>query len=66
MIQKAERMGATMVISRTSPTSLSVRMAERSGITLIGYARGEHFTIYSHAERILTTIIGERISDEAK
>jgi FdhD protein len=57
MIQKAGRMRASMVISRTSPTSLSVRMAEKSGITLIGYARRERFIIYAHPERILTSIL---------
>ena len=66
MIQKAGRMGASMVISRTSPTSLSIRMAEKLGITLIGYARHERFTIYTHPERILTSISKARISSEAK
>ena len=66
MIQKAGRMGASMVISRTSPTSLSIRMAERLSITLIGYARHERFTIYAHPERILTPTSEERIISEAK
>jgi FdhD protein len=66
MMQKAGRMGASMVISRTSPTSLSIRMAEKLGITLIGYARQERFTIYAHPERILTSTCEERISSEAK
>jgi FdhD protein len=61
MIQKAGRMGATIVISRTSPTSLSVRMAEESGITLVGYARGERFIIYAHPERIHSSNISENI-----
>jgi len=52
MLQKAARMGAMAVISRTAPSSLSVRMAERAGITLIGYARRERFNVYAHAERI--------------
>ena len=66
MIQKAGRIGAWLVISRTSPTSLSVRMAEKTGITLIGYARHEQFTIYAHPERILTSTSDVRISREAK
>lgn len=53
MIQKARRIGATTVISRTSPSSLSVEIAEELGITLIGYARHNRFTIYSCPERIL-------------
>lgn len=53
MIQKSWRMRATVVVSRTSPSSLSVRMAKNLGITLIGYARRDRFTTYSHPERIL-------------
>lgn len=54
MIQKAGRIGAGVVISRTSPTSLSVLMADEVGITLIGYARRDRFTIYAHPEGILS------------
>lgn len=53
MIQKSARIGASIVISRTSPSSLSIRLAERWGITLIGYARRNRFTIYAHPERIM-------------
>jgi FdhD protein len=54
MIQKAGRIGAGVVISRTSPSSLSVQMADEEGITLIGYARRDRFTIYAHPEGILS------------
>jgi FdhD protein len=54
MIQKAGRIGAEVVISRTSPSSLSVQMADELGITLIGYARRDRFTIYAHPEGILS------------
>ncbi|NCP85834.1 formate dehydrogenase accessory sulfurtransferase FdhD [bacterium] len=52
MIQKAARFGAEIVISRTSPTSLSVELAQQSGITLIGYAHRDRFNVYTHAERV--------------
>src|SRR5271157_189071 len=52
MLQKAARLGATIVASRTSPTSLSVQLAELWNITLIGYARRNQFTIYAHPENI--------------
>jgi FdhD protein len=52
MLQKAVRMDSEMIISRTSPTSLSIDLANKLGITLIGYARGRHFTVYAHFERI--------------
>jgi FdhD protein len=53
MLQKAARFGAAMVISRTSPTSLAVELAERWGITLIGYARLDRFDVYAGGRRIL-------------
>ncbi len=66
MIQKAGRMGAGMVISRTSPSSLSVQMADELGITLIGYARRDRFTVYTHAERILSAPTDEKLISEAR
>jgi FdhD protein len=52
MIQKASRIGASIVISRTSPSSLSVDIAHQLAITLIGYARRNQFRLYTHPERI--------------
>ena len=52
MLQKAARLNAPILISRTSPSSLSIEMAERYGITLIGYARRHRFNVYSNAQRV--------------
>lgn len=52
MLQKAARLGAEVVASRTSPTSMSIELAERLGVTLIGYARRDSFILYTHPERI--------------
>jgi FdhD protein len=54
MLQKAARIQAPILISRTSPSSLSIEMAERYGITLIGYARRDRFNVYSNSQRILS------------
>jgi FdhD protein len=53
MLQKSERMGASIVMSRTSPSSLSIRLAHAAGITLIGYARRDQLNVYTYPERIL-------------
>ncbi len=52
MLQKSARLGAVMVVSRTSPTTQSIAWAEELGITLVGYARRTQFTVYAHPERI--------------
>lgn len=55
MMQKCARLGALVVVSRTSPTSQSIALAERAGITLVGYARRSQFFVYTHTERIIET-----------
>jgi FdhD protein len=59
MLQKAARIGASIVITRTSPTSLSVELAEKWGITLIGYARRDRFNLYTHPGRIIQSDLQE-------
>ena len=54
MLQKSSRLGASVVISRTAASSLSIQMAHAWGITLIGYARRNQFRVYTHPERIVT------------
>jgi len=52
MLSKAARMGAPVIVSLTSPTSLSVQLAQAWGITLIGYARGRSFRVYTGLARV--------------
>jgi FdhD protein len=52
MLQKAAQLDVPILISRTSPSSLSIEMAERYGITLIGYARKNRFNVYSNTQRV--------------
>jgi FdhD protein len=56
MLQKVASMGVGVVVSRTSPTSLSIQLAEEYQITLVGYARGKKFKIYSHVKQITNEI----------
>ncbi len=41
------------MVSRATVTDLARKKAEDAGITLIGFARGERFNVYSHPERII-------------
>lgn len=53
MINKARRLGTPIVCSRTSPTSLSVALAEAWHITIVAYLRQDRMRIYTHPKRIL-------------
>jgi FdhD protein len=52
MLNKAAKMDVPVVASRTSPTSLSVALAQAWGIALIGYVRQNRLTVYAGAERV--------------
>jgi FdhD protein len=53
MVTKARKMEAPIVISRTSPTALSVRLARAWNMTLIGYVRGRQLRVYTGPERVI-------------
>lgn len=52
MILKAAKMQIPIVISKSSPTSLSVELAKKLNITLIGFVRGKKMNIYANEDRI--------------
>ena len=52
IVQKAIRFGCPVIAAVSAPSSLAVELAERFGVALCGFVRGDRFNIYSHAWRI--------------
>lgn len=52
MLRKGILMGCPIIASRSSATSLSVRMAEAAGVTLVGYVRRGTLRAYTHPHRL--------------
>lgn len=52
LLQKSLAAGVQMVCAVSAPSSLAVSVAERFGLTLIGFLRGERFNIYTGDERV--------------
>lgn len=52
MINKARRLKTPIVCSRTSPTSLSVALAEKWNLTIVAYLRKNRMRVYTHRERL--------------
>lgn len=50
---KAARAGFPIVVSRSAPTDMAVREAEKLSITLVGFLRGQRCNVYTEAWRIL-------------
>lgn len=52
MVQKAATLGIRMLVAVSAPTALAVRLAARTGVTLVGFAREHQQVVYSHPERL--------------
>jgi FdhD protein len=44
--------GVPVLCAVSAPSSLAVQAADRLGMTVVGFVRGETFNIYTHPERI--------------
>jgi FdhD protein len=53
IVQKACLAGIPVLVAVSAPSSLAIECAEVCGITLVGFARGERFNIYTHPQRIV-------------
>jgi len=52
ILHKAKRSDIPVSVSRGAPTHQTVLHAREMGVTIVGLARGESFTVYTHPERI--------------
>ena len=53
MVQKAVTARIALLAAVSGPTTLAVDTAAQLGLTLIGFARGERFSAYTHPGRLL-------------
>lgn len=52
MVQKAAMVGVSFVAAVSAPTALAIDVAEKTGVTLVGFARADRHVVYSHPERL--------------
>ena len=52
IVQKAAVAGIPVIAAVSAPSSLAVDAAERLGVTIAGFVRGETYNIYTHPEHI--------------
>lgn len=54
LVQKAAVARIPLLAAISRPTGLAIRIAEQTGMTLVGLLRGQTANIYSHPEGVLT------------
>ena len=52
LVQKAVVAGIPAMVAVGAPSSLAIELADRFGLTLIGFNSGRKFNVYSHGRRI--------------
>ncbi|HET9221197.1 MAG TPA: formate dehydrogenase accessory sulfurtransferase FdhD, partial [Roseiflexaceae bacterium] len=52
LLQKSYVAGVPIFCAVSAPSSLAVEVAERFGITLVGFLRGKRFNVYTGIERL--------------
>jgi len=53
IVIKAANVGIPVIVSISAPSDKAIKLAEMTGLTLIGFVRGKRFNIYTHPERII-------------
>lgn len=52
MVQKAATVGISLLAAISAPTGLAIRLAEKTGLTLIGFTRNHNHAVYANPRRI--------------
>ena len=52
MVQKAATVGVSLLVAFSAPTAFAVRLAKRSGLTLVAFARADQHVVYAHPQRL--------------
>ncbi|WP_373894866.1 formate dehydrogenase accessory sulfurtransferase FdhD [Virgibacillus natechei] len=53
VLLKISKIGVGILISKSAPTDLALKLATDLGITVIGFARGNKMNVYTHPHRII-------------
>lgn len=52
VVLKTAKIGVGILLSKSAPTDLALRLAHDLGITVVGFIRRDQLTVYTHPERI--------------
>ena len=53
MVQKSASLGVSLLVAVSAPTAFAIRLAQDSGLTLVGFARERQHVVYAHEKRLV-------------
>jgi FdhD protein len=56
MVMKSATVGIGIIAAISAPTALAIALAQEANVTLIGFARPDGYSIYSHAQRVNSNV----------
>ena len=63
ILQKAATIGIPLLVAIAAPTTMALRIAEKTGITLVALARSDSVTVYANPGRIRETAAEPQLSE---
>jgi FdhD protein len=54
MVQKTATVGATFIAAVSAPTAFAIRLAQTTGVTLVGFLRENQHVTYANSSRLVT------------
>jgi FdhD protein len=60
MVMKSATVGIGLVAAISAPTALAIALADEANVTLVGFARPDGYSVYTHAARIRPAVPPER------
>jgi FdhD protein len=56
MVQKAATVGIGFVAAISAPTALAIRLAQQTGVTLVGFVRKDSHVVYANGHRLASNV----------
>ena len=66
MVQKSATLGIGLLAAISAPTSLAIRLAEETNVTLLGFTRNQRHVVYAQPHRVMRSAAPSNPQEESR